>query len=128
MPNEAWHTLMCDLFHFRGRIYFIVVDLLFRFTIVRRLLGQTTTYMEMALSAICSEHGLPMVLISDRGLNFTSAVFTTCLSSLSICHRLNSAYHQQSNPSEWHIQTVKGFMTKTKAWRISLLEYKLLPI
>ena len=49
-----------------------------------------------ALSQFISVFGIPKVIQSDRGSNFTSKVFAEVLKHLRISHSLSSAYHPQS--------------------------------
>ena len=49
-----------------------------------------------SLSHFISIFGIPKVIQSDRGSNFTSKTFAEALKQLSIRHNLSSAYHAQS--------------------------------
>ena len=49
-----------------------------------------------ALSQFISVFGIPKVIQSDRGSNFTSKMFAEVLKHLRIRHSLSSAYHPQS--------------------------------
>lgn len=65
----------------------------------------------------CTTLGLPRVIQTDQGSNFTSNVFGQMLKELGVLHQLSSAYHPESqgairafssNP-EVHDQGVLGF-------------------
>lgn len=60
---------------------------------LRTLKGKTVV---QKLIKFCSIFGLPKVIQSDQGTNFTSKVFSQTLSELGIKHQLASAYHPQS--------------------------------
>ena len=57
--------------------------------------------------------GLPKVVYSDQGTNFLSKLFKQVLKSLSITHRVASAYHPESQGAleRWH-QTLKSLLRK----------------
>lgn len=56
----------------------------------------TTRAVVKALSQFISIFGLPRIIQSDRGSNFTSKTFAAALKQLRIQHNLSSAYHAQS--------------------------------
>ncbi len=65
------------------------------------------------LIRFCSIFGLPKVIQSDQGTNFTSKVFSQMLSELGIKHQLASAYHPQSQGAlERFHQTLKSMLRK----------------
>ena len=49
-----------------------------------------------ALSQFISVFGIPQVIQSDRGSNFTSKMFAEVLTQLRVKHKTSSAYHPQS--------------------------------
>ena len=56
----------------------------------------TTKTVVKSLSDFISIFGIPKVIQSDRGSNFTSKTFAEALKQLGIKHNLSSAYHAQS--------------------------------
>ncbi len=57
--------------------------------------------------------GLPKVIQTDQGSNFLSQVFKQTLKSLSIAHRVSSAYHPESQGAiERFHQTLKAMLRK----------------
>ena len=70
-------------------------------------------YVVKALVNFFSLVGLPVSCQSDRGTNFTSKLFAQVLSSLSIEHKMSSAYHPESQGAlERFHQTLKSMMKK----------------
>ncbi len=66
-----------------------------------------------ALIKFFSTFGLPKVVQTDQGTNFLSRVFTQTLKSLSIEHRISSAYHPESQGAiERFHQTLKAMLRK----------------
>ncbi len=59
----------------------------------------------------CTTFGLPRVIQTDQGSNFTSKVFGQMLKELGIVHRLSSAYHPESQGAiERFHQTLKSMI------------------
>lgn len=56
----------------------------------------TTRSVVKALSQFMSIFGIPKIVQSDRGSNFTSGLFKEVLNQLHVKHRVSSAYHAQS--------------------------------
>ena len=66
-----------------------------------------------ALIKFFSTFGLPKIVQTDQGTNFLSGIFEQVLTSLSISHRISSAYHPESQGAleRWH-QTFKSVLRK----------------
>lgn len=66
-----------------------------------------------ALIKFFSTFGLPKIVQTDQGTNFLSGIFEQVLQSLSINHRISSAYHPESQGAleRWH-QTFKSVLRK----------------
>ena len=66
-----------------------------------------------ALTKFFSTFGFPKSLQTDQGTNFLSRIFKQVLQSLSITHKVSSAYHPESQGAleRWH-QTFKSVLRK----------------
>ena len=66
-----------------------------------------------AITKHFSTFGLPKVVQTDQGSNFLSRLFAQVLKSLSISHKISSAYHPESQGAleRWH-QTLKAMLRK----------------
>ena len=66
-----------------------------------------------ALTKHFSTFGLPKVVQTDQDSNFLSRLFAQVLKSLSISHKISSAYHPESQGAleRWH-QTLKAMLRK----------------
>lgn len=73
----------------------------------------TAPVVSKALIKFFTIFGLPKVVQSDQGTNFLSMLFKQVLISLSITHRMASAYHPESQGAleRWH-QTLKSMLRK----------------
>ena len=66
-----------------------------------------------ALIKFLSTFGLPKVLQTDQGSNFTLQLFRNVLKTLAVTHKVSSAYHAESQGAleRWH-QTLKSMLRK----------------
>lgn len=65
-----------------------------------------------AISQFVSIFGIPRVIQSDQGSNFSSRLFAHVLKSLSVQHTQSSAYHPQSQGAlERFHQTLKSLQS-----------------
>jgi transposase InsO family protein len=77
---------------------FTVVDRSTRWPEAIPLAGTTTAdWVEAFLSGWVSRFGVPAVVTSDRGVQFTSSVWSGLCQKLGINHKLTTAYHPQAN-------------------------------
>lgn len=103
-PSSPFHTWGIDLVgpfprDRRGRQYLL--------TCIDHLTGwceaipiaskKAETVQEAFMDNIVARYGLPSVLISDNGGEFTSSNFEQWLREFGVTHRLTSPYHPQSN-------------------------------
>lgn len=65
------------------------------------------------LLKFCTTFGLPRIIQSDQGSNFTSKVFRQALGMLGIGHQMSSAYHPESQGAlERFHQTLKAMLRR----------------
>ena len=69
LPKHPWEKVASDIFEFKGTSYLLVVDYFSRFIEVQKL---TSTAVVTALKAIFSRYGVPSVVVSDNGPQYTS--------------------------------------------------------
>ena len=124
---KPWSHISLDNFEYRGQHFLMVLDISTKFFVVRPVLSLNTDQMIQALTAIFSEHGMPVAIRCDRGRNFVSDLFHQYCQHLGIKLSFSSAYHHSGNPAERAICMVKILMkccSLTKqSWRHALLEY-----
>ncbi len=78
------------------------------------------------LIKFCIVFGLPKVIQTDRGTNFTSKLFVQTLTQFAIKHELSSAYHPQSQGAKERFHQTLKMMLRTyylasgKDWAESL--------
>jgi transposase InsO family protein len=82
---------------------------------------------EALISTWVARFGVPTLLTSDRGVQFTSSVWTTLCTRLGITPITTTAYHPQSNGmvERWHRQLKDTLLARLagvawRGWSISL--------
>lgn len=82
-----------------GNKYIMVItDYFSKWTEIAALPDQTAvTTADCFMKLIVQRHGLPKAIVSDRGTNFTSAIFRHLCKTLEINQRLTTAYNPASN-------------------------------
>lgn len=129
LPDYPWQRVGSDLFQLRGSNYLLVVDYFSRYPEVIKLKGTTSREVIEALKAIFSRHGIPEVVVSDNGPQYTSQEFYKFSSQYNFCHLTSSPLYPQSNgQAERGVQTVKGLITKAEDPYMALLSYRATPL
>ena len=75
LPEYPWQVLATDLFELKGDHYLLVSDYFSQYLEVVRLTTTTSTSVIRALKMIFSRYGIPEVLRSDNGPQYTSKGF-----------------------------------------------------
>ena len=74
-PSLPWERLAADLFELAGKVYLIVVDYYSRWFEIRRLNDQSSSRVISVLKELFSTHGIPDIIASDNGPQFSSYAF-----------------------------------------------------
>ena len=129
LPNSQWQIVATDLFQFKGCDYLLLVDYYSRFFEISKLPDTTANTIISYTKSIFARHGIPNVLRSDNGSQFSSDAFKQFSSQWNFSHITVSPYHPQANDlAEKFVQIVKRLLTKAKEAKsdpyLSLLEYR----
>ena len=132
-PMLPWRTVATDLFEIRNSKYLLLVDHYSRFPVLRKLASTTSKVLIAEMKAVFSELGVPSVLVSDGGPQYTSAEFKDFLKHWQLEHRVSSPRNPQSNGmAERCVQTMKASLIKTMEEGndidLALLTYKTTPL
>ena len=132
-PNRPWQKVGIDQFTLDQRNYLITVDYYSRFFEIDELQTATSASIIRKLSVHFARHGIPEIVFSDNGTNFTSLEFQNFARTWDFKHDISSPEFPQSyGLAERSVQTAKNIITKAKADRtnplISLLEYRAAPV
>ena len=89
-PVVPWHTVATDLFETKNSKYLLIVDYYSRFPILCKLSSTTSRVLIQEMKAVFTELGVPSVIVSDGGLQYTATEFQDFTKHWQIEHRLSS--------------------------------------
>lgn len=123
-PTEPWQRIHID---FAGPIYgyfiFILVDSFTKWVEVIPIKTTTSSWCVQKLQDIFSTFGLPKILISDNGRQFTSQDFESYLSDNGIINRTSAPYHPATNgQAERYVQTIKRALHAMEGERMCFID------
>ena len=132
IPDRPWSKVGVDLFELQQKQYLVIVDYYSGFVELDLLIHTTAKQVIKHCKSQFSRHGIPDVLISDNGPQFSSHEFQQFIKQYQIDHRTSSPYHPQSNGmAEKAVQTIKRLMKKAahdgNDNYLALLEYRNTP-
>ena len=114
-PSMPWQRVHIDYAGpFLSKMWLVVYDAYTRWPEVIKMNKDTTSTATIrALREIFSRNGLPHVIVSDNGTNFTSKEFESFLANNNIKHLKTGTYHPKSNGCcERFVGTFKAAMKK----------------
>lgn len=115
-PARPWEMLGADLFQIKNKYYLLVVDYYSKYVEVVSLADIRSGTIISQMKGIFARHGIPKKLVSDNGLQFTSAEFTSFVNTWEFEHVTSSPYYARSNGlAERNIQTIKKLMMKAES-------------
>lgn len=108
-PSGPWQRIHIDFAGpISGHQLLIVVDAYSKWTEIIPTKITTSTWCIRNLKEIFCSFGIPNVLVSDNGRQFTSQEFKGFLSDYCISHRTTAPYHPSTNgQAERFVQTIK---------------------
>ena len=96
-PELPWHTVATDLFKTKNSKYLLLVDYYSRFPVLCKLGSTTSKVLVQEMKAVFAELGVPNVIVSDGGPQYTSTEFKDFMKQWQIEHRVSSLRNPQSN-------------------------------
>lgn len=113
IPEYPFQLVSTDIFKFKGNEYILLADHYSGFSDFRKLKSSTSTEVILLLSQWFSVHGIPEILESDGGPQYSSKLFREFSSKWQFKHRISSPHYPQSNGfAERNVQTVKGILKR----------------
>ena len=116
VPERPWARVHVDFAGpHEGQNFMVVVDAYSKWPEIFIMDRTTTTATINQLQKLFAQFGMPELLVSDNGTQFTSAAFSDFCSRNGIKHMRSSAYHPQSNgQAERFVDTFKRALLKLK--------------
>lgn len=128
-----WEKVGTDLFTWSGCDFLIVIDYYSNYPEIAKLESITSNSVITHLKSIFARHGVPKVLMSDNGPQYSSLEFKNFVRAWEIDHKTSSPYYAQSNgKAERGVGIVKSLLNKAKEGHgdpyLSLLAYRSAPM
>jgi len=130
--ETAWDVITIDLMgpypkgSLQSTFLLVVVDLFTKYVELFPLRNAKTETVTNKLWQVCCRWGVPRVILSDNGTQFTSSHYSEWCKFLGIKPFYISAYHPQANQTERYNQTLKSMIVATidhcKQWDKHILE------
>ncbi len=113
-PTSTWEHLHVDFAGpFCGHMFLVVVDAYSKWLEVVPLAAANSTNTIDCLRNIFATHGLPKMIVSDNGSQFTSSEFQAFMKTNAIKHVCSSPYHPSTNGlAERAVQSFKEHMKR----------------
>ena len=129
--NLSWQKAATDLFHLNCSNYLIIVDHFSRYPEVTKLQSTTsqTIINSLKSTSTFARHGIPEILRSNNGPQFTSTEFKDFVKEYQFTHTTSSPYYPASNGQvERMVKTVKSLLKDADEPYLALLSYRATPL
>lgn len=124
-PSRPWEEVGIDLFHLNTQDYVLLVDYRSRFPEVITLRSTTAEAVIAAVKSVFARYGIPRVVRSDNGPQFSAKEFSLFADSYGFRHVTSSPRFAQSNGEvERMVRTVKDLLRKARDPYLALLAYR----
>ena len=128
-PEFAWRRVGSDLFDWQGENYLLLVDYYSRWIEVYHLTNITSAAVISGFKTIFARLGIPEVVYSDNGTQYSSNEFARFSDYWGFKHETSSPHHQSGNgEAERAVQTIKNLLRKEEDPFLALLNYRSTPL
>ena len=129
LPQRPWQKLGTDLFDLKGNKYLLVIDYFSRYVEVVKLTSTTSKDIIERMKSLFARHGIPELVVSDNGPQYSSAEFAKFSQLYGFTHMTSSPKYAQSNgEAERAVQTIKNLLKKASDPYMALLCYRTTPL
>jgi transposase InsO family protein len=127
LPDRPWQRIALDLCEHNKQNYLIISDYYSRYIEILHMKTTTSAHVSLKLKAICARYGIPDVVVSDNGPQFTSTEFQDLARELDFEHVTSSPHNAQGNGhAERAVQTAKRILKQNDPL-IALMCYRSTP-
>ena len=128
-PERPWERIGTDLFQFKNAMYLIVTDYYSRWIEIKKLKDQTSLAVIAVLKELFAQHGIPDLVVSDNGPQYSSEQFSKFAATYGFVHTTSSPHYPQANgEAERAVRTVKALLKKNSDPYLALLTYRSTPL
>ena len=97
LPELPWQRVRTDLFELKGHTYLLIVDYYSRYIEVARMNRTTAEDVILLTKGIFARHGIPEVVVSDNGPQYSSEAYAEFARHYQFEHVTSSPRYPQSN-------------------------------
>ena len=121
-PKQPFERVHVDFAGpFMGTYFIVFVDAYSKWPVVKILRDITTATTINACREFFTTYGIPCVLVSDHGVQFTSGEFQKFLRLNGVFHKMGAPYHPSTNgQAERFIQTFKNKMKALRCDKVGM--------
>jgi hypothetical protein len=132
IPCLPWSKISADLFELKSIQYLVLMDYYSKYIELVSLNNISSKTVIKKMKSIFARHGVPQILVTDPGTQFTSKEFEMFASVYEFSHVTTSPKHSQSNGQiESGVKIAKGILKKCQHSNtdpyIALLNYRNTP-
>ena len=126
LPDHPWQKVATDLFEWKNSSYVLVVDYYSRYIELAKLSSTTSYAVIKHLKSFFSCHGIPQIVVSDNGPQYTAALFKEFANQY---HTTSSPLFPQANgAAERAVRTIKDLLNKNDDPYLAILAYRSTPL
>ena len=128
VPKEPWTKVGVDLFKAQESHYLVIVSYITDYLEYERLVNQSTLPVINTLKKCFGHLGIPKLVMTDNGSQFTSHQFATFSQNWDVPHITSSLHYAQSNgKAEPAVKIAKRILHRCCESELALLEYRNTP-
>ena len=126
--DHPWQKVATDLFEWKNSSYVLVVDYYSRYIELAKL-SSTTSGAVINLKSFFSRHGIPQIVVSDNGPQYTATLFKEFANQYGFTHITSSPLFPQANgAAERAVCTIKDLLNKNDDPYLAILAYRSTPL
>ena len=128
-PSHPWERVGMDLFELNGKLYLVIVDYYSRWVEFRKLTSLTSEHTIEVMKEVFATHGIPDVIMSDSGPQFSAEAFAQFAMSYGFTHTTSSPRYPQANgEAERAVRILKEILKKNDDPYLALLTQRTTPL
>ena len=129
LPSLPWQRVATDLFEWEKSNYLLNVDYFSRWIEISRLEQTTSNCVINHIRSIFARYGIPEVVVSDNGPQYSSDLFKQFAKEYGFSHVTSSPHYPQANgEAERAVKTVKNLLKKAVDPYLALMAYRSTPL
>ena len=127
LPDRPWQVIATDLFEMNNKHYIVAVDKYSRWIEIKQLHSTTTRAVVNRLKEMFVAHGIPEVVQSDNGPQYTSDEYQKFAQAYGFTITTSSPhFHQANGAAESAVKVAKGILSQVDPC-LALLNYRNTP-